>query len=256
MKRFLCFAASVTIAMGAVAGTQPADTAQNRKTATAKPVELGVKAGIGSSLITGLPGDKDGGLSYRIGATLDWYINRTISINPELRVNHCSTTVRGYYGSEQIDKAKFPLSLDYLELPVHAAFNIPIGGKCRLLFKTGPYVAYGLMGKTSVEMQNSDFKQKMPGSLFSYGCDYGGIAYSSNKKSYALPKFKRWDYGVSYSMGLEYGHVVVTLDTTIGLAYLTGTRVSNHLQDLLESIVTLSRKPRRMDFALSVGYKL
>lgn len=257
MKRFLCLAmTAVTIAMETAAQTQQTDTTQNRETVATKHVELGVKASIGSSMITGLPGNNSGGLAYRIGATMDWYVNRTISINPELRLSHSSTTVNGYYGKEQIDKAKFPLSLDYLELPVHAAFHIPLGDKFKLVLKAGPYAAYGLMGKTSARMQNSDFKQKMPGSLFSCGCDYGGIAYNSNKKTYTLPKFKRWDYGISNSTGLEYKNIIVTLDMTIGLAYLTHTCVSSHWEDIIGSIVTLSPKPRRIDFTLSLGYKL
>ena len=82
--------------------------------------------------------------------------------------------------------------LNYLELPIHAGYKFNLGKHTRLLFEVGPYLAYGLGGKSAVGRE-----------MFS---DY---------------YFKRFDVGMDAVIGLEFNkHVQLKLSYQHGLRQL------------------------------------
>lgn len=245
MKRFL-------MSVMAVAAITATIMAQSK-------VELGAFMNVGVGCVTNLPGYSSQRLMYKIGGSVDIPLARKFSVEPILRFSHSSNNIDGYYGSEQIMRAKYRLSMGYVEMPVLAAWKLPIlGGKAKLLIKYGPYVAYGIKGKAHVYMPDTDYSETMSGSLFDGGCDFYGMAQDINKKKFVLPDFKRWDYGLTSEWGLEINRVQVGIDYSVGFANLT-----HKITERNPALVLLNKaffgngsgKPRRIDVSLKVGYR-
>lgn len=225
-----------------------------------KKVAWMVEADAGFGMLSNMPRDSHDRFAYKIGGNVDIPLTRKFSLQPALLFGHNSTEVDGYFGNEQIMEAKYRVSLNYIELPLHAVFHIPISSNGTALFlKYGPYVAYGLQGKARITIPDSDYDESMPGNLFDDGCDFHGAAYGRNKRPFSLPAFKRWDYGLSARIGIESRHIAIGLGMTYGFANLTHTQThTNEYGNLIDRLFTGngSGKPRRYEFMLSLGYRI
>jgi hypothetical protein len=82
--------------------------------------------------------------------------------------------------------------LNYLELPIHPGYKFNLGKHTKLLFEVGPYLAYGLGGKSAV-----------------------------GRKMFSDYYFKRFDVGMDAVIGLEFNkHVQLKLSYQHGLRQL------------------------------------
>lgn len=93
----------------------------------------GVKAGMNVSNF-GRDADTDARIGFHIGALAEYTLTDLISIQPELLL-----TLKGA-------KHYTPY---YLELPINAKFNFPLG-EDRVYLTVGPYIAYGLFGEGAI----------------------------------------------------------------------------------------------------------
>lgn len=229
-------------------------------TAQKKVAEWGIELDAGVGGLSNMPGCSNMRFAYKIGASLDIPVARKFSVQPALLFCHNSTGIDGYYGNEQMLDAGFRVSLDYIDLPVHAVFHIPVSKNGTALFiKYGPYVAYGLRAKARITVPNTDYDETLPGSLFAGGCDFHGAALDDNKDAFVLPALKRWDYGLSTRIGIECRHIAVGIGLTYGLANITHSQTNrNELENLFEHILLRngSGKPRRYELMLCMGYRI
>ena len=89
--------------------------------------------------------------------------------------------------------------LNYLELPIHPGYKFNLGKHTKLLFEIGPYLAYGLGGKSAV-----------------------------GRKMFSDYYFKRFDVGMDAVIGLEFNkHLQLKLSYQHGLRQLQHDKYGN-----------------------------
>lgn len=124
-------------------------------------------------------------------------------------------------------------TINYLELPLSFLYR-PLLGTGHLLLGFGPYVAYGLSGKTDISVVGIEGKRDIK-----FANDYTGV----------LPYgeyFKRMDYGANLFFGYELQNgFFIQLNTQLGLAKINAKNNTNPDADTAL---------RNTGFGLSIGY--
>ena len=95
-------------------------------------------------------------------------------------------------GAKTTDKA-FIGNANYLQLPVHIAYKMDVTPGTKIVFHAGPYVAYGIGGKT----------------------EGGEISLNTFDKDIGL--LKPFDAGAGIGVGAEFGKILVDLGWDMGL---------------------------------------
>lgn len=210
----------------------------------------------------------------RIGAALDYPVwsagNLSLSIQPGLHfsmkgwgnVDRASNpTIDGALDGLNLpaepattdDKVK--VSLYYLEMPVLANLWVNLTNDIRVFVNAGPYLAYGLGGKSTLN------GQKFTGNPFA----------KSEVVGFNINALKRFDWGVQVGAGVEYRRFLIGLGTSVGLAdtspsYKLSEFASNYTDVIgefwgtvpgLEEIKdkNLDDTNRNMSFFVTVGYR-
>lgn len=94
---------------------------------------------------------------------------------------------------------------DYLQLPVMARLNLKIGNDVRLHLAAGPYVAWGLGGK-------SDYKMVEIKNVHQYG-----ITESSQNSFGEYSSLRRFDWGAMINAGIEVKRIAFNVGYDMGL---------------------------------------
>lgn len=115
---------------------------------------------------------------YALGVGMDYPINNKWAFQTGLMF-----TGKGYKVSHIKAKAH------YLEIPLLAAFKVPISDNVNFVANAGPYLAFGLGGKTKTEDK---------GTLV--GTNYFGEG-----------KARRSDLGLQYGIGAEFNNILLNL---------------------------------------------
>ena len=86
-------------------------------------------------------------------------------------------------------------TFNYLEIPLNLAYLFPINDKSDFFIQAGPFLGYALSGKEEIgsESESIDFEESM---------------------------LKRFDYGVGFGAGVQFGSIVASLNYQLGLANL------------------------------------
>jgi hypothetical protein len=158
-------------------------------------LSYGVTAGLATSSATGDVDKAAYKLGFHVGALLDYAINDQFSIIPELLF-----TQRGYKIDE--DYSKLTLNLNYLQIPVNAAYKFSLPNESKLLVFAGPYVGYALSGKVSPEKGDSH-KIK--------------IGSGDNDEVKAL------DLGFNIGVGYQYEKIFFKLQYNLGFSNIANT---------------------------------
>jgi hypothetical protein len=124
-------------------------------------------------------------------------------------------------------------TINYLELPLSFLYR-PLLGTGHFMLGFGPYVAYGLSGKTDINVVGISGKRDIK-----FANEYTGV----------LPYgeyFKRMDYGANLFFGYELQNgFFVQLNTQLGLAKINAKNNTNPNADTAL---------RNTGFGLSIGY--
>jgi hypothetical protein len=135
--------------------------------------------------------------------------------------------------SNSILNSSAEFTINYLELPLSFLYR-PVLGTGHFLLGFGPYVAYGLSGKTEGSFLGIGGKKNIK-----FANDYTGL----------LPYgeyFKRMDYGANLFFGYELqSGIFVQLNTQLGLAKINAKNNTNPDADTAL---------RNTGFGLSIGY--
>ncbi len=86
----------------------------------------------------------------------------------------------------------------YLQIPVHFAYKQDVTPGTRIVFHAGPYVAYGVGGKSKVTAGNVTLESDM---VFGEG----------------ILQFKSFDAGLGLGVGAEFGPIILDLGWDMGL---------------------------------------
>jgi hypothetical protein len=193
---------------------------------------FGVRGGINFQNINGkdASGDKlDNNLVLRFHAG----VQANIPVAPEFyfQPGLLFTTKGAKTNSFLNSDAEF--TINYLELPLSFLYR-PLLGTGHFMLGFGPYVAYGLSGKTDINVVGISGKRDIK-----FANEYTGV----------LPYgeyFKRMDYGANLFFGYELQNgFFVQLNTQLGLAKINAKNNTNPNADTAL---------RNTGFGLSIGY--
>lgn len=153
-------------------------------------VKFGVQAGANLSNFAGDLDDLDdldAKVGFQVGVTADYFLSQNLFLQSGL-----AYTTKG--AKKEVLGVKTTMNLNYLQLPVRIGYAIPVSEGFSVNLNAGPYVAYGIGGKTKVGDLKSD----------SFGDD--GL--------------KEFDFGIGGGVGAEFGAIAINLGYEYGLADL------------------------------------
>lgn len=153
-----------------------------------KPVTFGVKAGVNLSTLGGEMKGSKYTFACQAGVTVDILLvdHLYIMTGLDLQTKGAKLAGVGYN----------PM---YLQLPSTIGYKFDIGPNTRLVLNAGPYLSYGIGGKT---------KGGEAGSLRLFGDEV----------------FKRLDYGAVGGIGFEFGRFAVNTGYDLGLRNIGGVK--------------------------------
>lgn len=144
-------------------------------------ISWNAKVGMNISNYTG-DDDLAAKVGFKIGGGLEYGFTDIWSLQPSLFL-----TTKGAKEDEATMNAM------YLELPVMAAARINVANNTNIVISAGPYLAYGVGGKISVETS--------------------GVEVSVD----TFDALDRFDAGLGLGVAAEFGKIVVGLDGQFGL---------------------------------------
>ena len=197
-------------------------------------VLMGVVARAGIANQTG-DADGDPHYSYTLGVGADIGVGGNWALPPTLFFVRKGMSNSSEVRSDDIGmKGDLTLNAYYLELPVMAAYRIPLERMDVVLY-AGPYLAYGVGGKvksTVTGREDSDEPvRKITESQSVFG--NGGL--------------KRFDSGLGLGMDLEFGRFIAGINVNIGLVNLARTKDFDYDEDDIAV--------RNLAAHISFGYK-
>lgn len=170
------------------------------------PVSFQAKAGVGIASFWGKNTEGKAKFAYKAGAGMDYAFNKVWSLLPSLNF------VSKGYKEEEAGIGKASMNELYLELPIMVAACLNFTKNSGLLLSAGPYVAYGIGGKTSVVVE-----KKIPTI----------VGFETVEDEYKLGTFghiddgkmgnKRFDAGVGLSITYENRNIILGLESQLGL---------------------------------------
>lgn len=160
----------------------------------AQTTSLSIKGGLNMSNFYGDElSDKNMRTGFNIGLGADLGFTPNVSLQTGLFFS----TKGAEYKNNLID-AK--VNANYLQLPVHLAYKIDVTPGTKVFLHAGPYVAYGIGGKSN----------------------FGILEVNTFDKDLG---FKPFDAGVGLGVGAEFGRIIVDLGWDMGLTNIS--RASN-----------------------------
>lgn len=177
-------------------------------------------AKVGMSM-TNLTGDMDGDMKigYNVGVGMDYAFSEDWSLQSGLNFT-------GKGAKDEGVKVK----MNYVELPILAAYKFALGENMKFVVNAGPYLAVGLGGKMTVDGADGE--------------EGGDIKLFSKEDGAEEALMKRFDLGIQYGIGLE-----------VGEHYLVNLTGQNGFINPLNDKVWGEASTKNMAFSISVGYR-
>lgn len=227
-KQFLMLATAMVLSIAAVYAQKGED----------KLVSIGVKAGGNLNSIVGddfLGNKLDNDLKpgFHTGVFADLFVAEGFYLQPALLFSTKGATRTN-------NNVDYTQHLSYIEFPVNALFK-PELGSGRLLLGAGPYVAYGVSGKSKAKSGDAaielDAKFKGEISAAEYATAILNAAYF----------VKPFDFG---------GNILVGYELNSGFSLqLNGQLGLNEINPKVNGVAADKSKWKNMGFGASVGYK-
>ena len=204
-------------------------------------VSWNAKVGMNISNFTG-DLDVSAKVGVKLGVGMEYAFNDTWLLQPSLFLSQkgakFSATVSG-------DEADVKFNAMYFELPIMMAARFNVANNTNIVVSAGPYMAYGVGGKTSV-----DVWLPIPGTT--------GI--QTVHKEYKLNTFgsitdgnmgcKRFDAGVGLGIAYEYRRIVVGLEGQLGLV-----KIHDGFSELIDIKELEDNALKNLSAFVTVGYK-
>lgn len=180
-------------------------------------LSLDVRAGMSMNNFTKLETDMKVG--YTVGLGVDYAITDMWSFRSGLMFTGKGAKVSGEESLAGITaKGDYKLKPHYLDIPLMAALKLPIAGDTKFVINAGPYLGIGLGGKETIEVSAAGEK--------------------ANSDAKFFDSADRFDIGLQYGVGVEFGKILVNLNGQYGFISPFDDSSSKNL-----------------NFILSVGYR-
>lgn len=188
---------------------------------SAQDISFNVKGGLNLSNFSGDIPDTKMKPGFHIGVGADFEFAPNISILSGLFFSNKGAKIDGEIdlGDYDILAAEVTVNANYLQLPVHVAYKIDVMPGTKVVLHGGPYIAYGIGGKTKAEIAGLSEK------VDTFGSD--GL------------DLKPFDVGLGLGVGAEFGKILVDLGWDMGLS-----NISNNVGEI-----------KTQNAYLSLGYK-
>ena len=179
--------------------------------AMARDAEVSVNAGAG---VSGYSGETNGNLrfAYRVGVGVDvpfpsvWGLRTGLNFEQIGSKNALRIPVGDFDFGELVETSLATTTRQYyLELPVMASAGIALGGEQAVVFSFGPYLAYGVGGKSKTTYNAAGGQTEISDDVFGDGDN----------------SLRRFDFGLGAGAELQINrHFSVGLDSRLGLRHL------------------------------------
>jgi hypothetical protein len=180
---------------------------------TFSQIKFGVTAGLNVSNFSYSEDEKsDFKAGFQVGVLADYAITENFSIIPELSFSQRGCKIEEEYENSGVtNKVKESVTLNYLQLPINAAYKFDLGLGSKLLIFAGPYLGYALSGTDKFET------------------DIAGISTSASEKINFGSKeeeIKAFDFGITGGVGYQYANIFFKLQYNLGLGNLSNSEGS------------------------------
>lgn len=156
-------------------------------------LKFGVQVGANLSNVSGDVDNTDAKIGFQGGITADYFLTESVFLQSGL-----AYTNKGYKAEAEAIKTKITANLNYLQLPIHIGYNIPVSEGLSVNLHAGPYLAYGIGGQT---------KTKVDGTEISDIDAFGDKGTNEN-----------FEFGLSGGVGLGLGAININLGYEYGLS--------------------------------------
>ena len=159
-------------------------------------------------------------VGVKLGVGMEYAFNDTWLLQPSLFLSQkgakFSATVSG-------DEADVKFNAMYFELPIMMAARFNVANNTNIVVSAGPYMAYGVGGKTRTKMR------------------IGGAKTDIKENTFGSDAFDRFDAGLGVGVAAEFGRIIVGLDGQFGLVKLMDMNIDSN--------------PKNINCAITLGYK-
>ncbi len=192
-----------------------------------KPLTFGVKAGMNISNFSGDFEDTKAKIGFNAGVTLDFALTNDLYLLTGLEFTS--------KGAKVNEDTNLKMNLSYLQLPVHAGYKLTVANGTRIVFHAGPYIAYAADGKWKVK-----------------GVEDSVGVFGDEAEAAGL-KMKRFDFGLGFGVGAEFGKFNAGVNCDFGLVNIADFGMID-LEDL-GKLDASSVSVKNMNVGISLGYK-
>jgi opacity protein-like surface antigen len=202
------------------------------------PVQFGIKAGINiysTSLDVSDSMDKKVKFGYQLGLTAqymltedEFYLQTGAEYITKGTILKKEETITG-----GIHEWSQTFNMEYIQVPLMIAFKMDVSPDMKVYFHAGPYVAFGIGGKTT---QQDKYK----------GLDRE--TEKSKQDTFGENKLKKLDYGFRLGSGIEFEKYTLGLDFEFSFPNINQN--NNELGSFMNG-----KKFRNKGVNLSLGYK-
>lgn len=158
---------------------------------------------------------------FHVGPTAEFQLTEMFSIETGLLLS-----TKGFKASEEITlfgetlKTELKTNLLYLDIPIAAKASFDLGG-AKIYGAFGPYLGFGLSGKTKLETTLNNTTKS----------EEEDIEWGSDKTKSDL---KRLDFGLTMGAGVQINSIQIGVSYGLGLANISpytdgGTKINNRV---------------------------
>lgn len=164
--------------------------------------------------------------TFNVGVMSRFGLSTTFDLESGILFTGRGSKAERYFGNDYV-KSKFnPL---YLEVPLNAIVKIPldIKAKSSIFFNAGPYIAVGVAGKSTQDNQFAGV-QSSSSSNIKFSNDN---PFTSQQDDANYNKLKRFDYGLNFGGGIDFGKFLLKANYGLGLSKINSTQSNNTSND-------------------------
>ena len=157
----------------------------------AQDLKFGVNAGMNLSNMSGDYDNTKANIGFQVGVTVDYFLTPEIFLQSGL-----SFTTKGVKFDDLPGISDPKIGESYLQLPIRVGYSIPVSDGFNINFNVGPYLAYGVGGKTKMNI---------------LGVSGEGDTFGDNGAH------ERFDFGVGAGVGADFGPIAVNIGYEYGI---------------------------------------
>lgn len=189
----------------------------------AQDLSFNVKGGLNLSNLSGDVEDTKVKPGFHIGVGADYEFAPNLALQTGLFFTNKGAKAEGdvSLGDTDLVNGEATMNANFLQLPIHIAYKIDVMPGTRVVLHAGPYIAYGIGGKTKFEVSS------------------GSTSASEKYDTFGNDGLKEFDAGLGLGVGAEFGPILLDLGWDMGLANLGDS----------------DAKVKTQNAYLSVGYK-